>query len=104
MANTTTPANIHKDVPDDVSEDMEVDERQAFNQLIRPNDGYTSEGTYWADLPIGQRARFVLSSDAAEARNELSWLRNMFISDPLKPVSYYFKNFVLPGAGLGLEG
>ena len=104
MANTAPATGLRKASPDNYSEDMEVDERQAFNQLIHPEDGYTKDGTYWADLPIGQRVSFVLSSDAAEARNEASWLWNMFTNDPLKPVAYYFKNFVLPGAGLGLEG
>jgi hypothetical protein len=28
----------------------------------------------------------------------------MFKKDPLSPVSWYFKNAILPGAGLGLEG
>lgn len=28
----------------------------------------------------------------------------MFKKNPLSPLSYYFKNMVLPGAGLGLEG
>ena len=31
-------------------------------------------------------------------------LTRMMARDPLSPVSYYFKNFVIPGAGLLLEG
>lgn len=90
--------------PDKVQGDMEVHEKEAFRQLIWPEDSYTAEGTYWADLPLGKRIGWCLSQDSAEASKEFSWLWNMFKSDPLAPIGYYFKNFVLPGAGLGLEG
>jgi hypothetical protein len=86
------------------SEDMEIQEKEAFDKLIRPADSYTADGTYWADLPVGQRVSFVTSVDVAEARNEFGWLWKMFKTDPLSPIAYYFKNSVLPGAGLGLEG
>jgi len=85
-------------------EDMSTHETGAFNQLIRPDDIYTPEGVYWADLPFGQRIKFVGANDAAEARKELGSIWEMTKEDPLSPVSYYFKNMVLPGAGLGLEG
>lgn len=85
-------------------DDMELHEKEAFDKLMRPSDSYNADGQYWADLPIPQRIRFVTSTDAAEARSEFSWLGNMFKTDPLSPISYYFKNAVLPGAGLGLEG
>jgi len=87
-----------------VVEDMSTHETAAFNKLIRPDDIYTPEGVYWADLPIGQRIKFVGANDAAEARKELRSIWEMTKKDPLSPVSYYFKNMVLPGAGLGLEG
>lgn len=85
-------------------EEMEVHEKAAFDEVIRPADSYTPEGAYWADLPLRQRLNFCLTQDRVEASNELSWLWNMFKTDPLSPVGYYFKNCVLPGAGLGLEG
>ncbi|KAN0076469.1 Major facilitator superfamily domain containing protein [Elaphomyces granulatus] len=85
-------------------EDMSTHEIGAFNQIIRPDDIYTPEGVYWADLPFGQRIKFVGANDAAEARKELGSIWEMTKKDPLSPVSYYFKNMVLPGAGLGLEG
>ncbi|OXV06083.1 hypothetical protein Egran_06149 [Elaphomyces granulatus] len=85
-------------------EDMSTHETGAFNKLIRPDDIYTPEGVYWADLPFGQRIKFVGANDAAEARKELRSIWEMTKKDPLSPVSYYFKNMVLPGAGLGLEG
>ncbi|KAJ5167830.1 uncharacterized protein N7482_003424 [Penicillium canariense] len=85
-------------------EEMEVHEKAAFDDVIRPKDCYAPDGTYWADLPVSQRVNFCMEQDRAEASKELSWLWEMFKNDPLSPISYYFKNSVLPGAGLGLEG
>lgn len=85
-------------------ENMDINEKGAFDSLIRPDDSYTPEGIYWADLPLHKKAKFVLSYDGKEAARELGSVWNMFKADPLSPVSYYFKNMVLPGAGLGLEG
>lgn len=104
MADAANHTMAHESLPSPSSEDMETQEREAFDRLIRPDDSYTREGTYWADLPISQRVSFVASLDAREARSESTWLWNMFKTDPLSPISYYFKNAVLPGAGLGLEG
>jgi hypothetical protein len=85
-------------------EDMDVHEKEAFNALIRPDDSYTPEGVYWADLPLAKRIGFVGSYDAKEAKRELGLIGDMIKKDPLSPIGYYFKNMVLPGAGLGLEG
>lgn len=86
------------------SEEMEPHEKEAFDKLIRPADSYTPEGTYWADLPLSKRISFVRKVDSAENSAEMSWLWNMFKTDPLAPLGYYLKNAVIPGAGLGLEG
>ncbi|KAJ5133409.1 hypothetical protein N7526_004774 [Penicillium atrosanguineum] len=85
-------------------EDMDINEKGAFDSLIRPEDSYNPKGVYWADLPIGQKIKFVSSYDAGEAKRELGTIWSMMKEDPLSPVSYYFRNMVLPGAGLGLEG
>jgi hypothetical protein len=85
-------------------EEMEIHEKMAFDEVIRPSDSYTENGTYWADLPIGQRVNFVTTQDGIEARKELTWLWEMFKADPLAPIAHYFRTAVLPGAGLGLEG
>ncbi|KAJ6166763.1 hypothetical protein N7470_002210 [Penicillium chermesinum] len=85
-------------------EDMEVHEKAAFDEIIRPADSYLPDGRYWADLPVGQRIGFIMKQDREETAKEWKWLVEMFKADPLSPISYYFKNFVLPGAGLGLEG
>ncbi|KAL9090736.1 MAG: hypothetical protein Q9159_001792 [Coniocarpon cinnabarinum] len=84
--------------------DMSANEREIFNHLILPNDSYDHTGTYWADMNIGRRAKFVNGVDSAEARKELTSTWRMFKRDPLSPVSYYSKNMILPGAGLLLEG
>jgi hypothetical protein len=84
--------------------DMNPNERDAFDKLLRPDDCFTPEGVYWADLPISQRIGFVLKSENVEAKKELSELGAVIKADPLAPVGMYFKNYVLPGAGLLLEG
>lgn len=84
--------------------DMTPDERQIFNYLLHPDDSFNEAGVYWADLPLSQRVKFVAGYDRKESNRELAGIWAMFKKDPLSPVSYYFRNMVLPGAGLGLEG
>jgi hypothetical protein len=79
-------------------------EKAIFAYLLRPDDSYTPEGVYWADLPWKQRFRFVSKVDNEEAKKELSSIGRMMKKDPLSPIGWYFRNAVLPGAGLGLEG
>lgn len=79
-------------------------EKEIFRYLLQPEDSYTPEGVYWADLPFGKKVGFINKVNNAETKKELKTIWNMFKTDPLSPVSWYFKNCVLPGAGLGLEG
>lgn len=79
-------------------------ERQIFTKLVRPDDSYTPEGVYWADLPFSKRIAFVNKVNNEEAKKELGQIGTMMKADPLSPVAWYFRNAVLPGAGLGLEG
>ena len=79
-------------------------EKEIFRYLTQPDDSYTDEGVYWADLPLRKRLTFIKKTDAAEAKAEASSIWAMFKEDPLSPVSWYFRHAVLPGAGLGLEG
>lgn len=83
---------------------MTPNERQIFDYLLKPDDGYDEKGVYWADMSIVQRIKFVASGDGKEAKKELSSIWNMVKKDPLSPIPWYFRNMVLPGAGLGLEG
>ncbi|KAI1143513.1 MFS general substrate transporter [Hypoxylon sp. FL0543] len=79
-------------------------ERQIFSHLTHPDDSYTDNGVYWADLPFWKRYSFVSKVDRAESSKEANNIWAMVKEDPLSPVSWYFRNAILPGAGLGLEG
>jgi len=83
---------------------MKQNERDIFNHLILPDDSYNADGVYWADMPIGKRVAFVTKTDAQEAAKELRSIGRMMKADPLSPIGYYFRNMVIPGAGLLLEG
>lgn len=79
-------------------------ERRIFGYLTHPDDSFTPEGVYWADLPLRKRIGFVSRVQAAEDKKEFKAIGRMFKEDPLSPFAWYFRNAVLPGAGLGLEG
>jgi hypothetical protein len=79
-------------------------EKAIFAYLLHPDDSYTPEGVYWADLPIHKRIAFVAKTDNQEALKELRSIGSMMKKDPLSPIGWYLRNAVLPGAGLGLEG
>ncbi len=83
---------------------VQGEDRAVFAYLTHPDDCYTPEGVYWADLPFKQRISFVNKVQNEEAKKELRAIGAMMKADPLSPVSWYFRNAVLPGAGLGLEG
>lgn len=99
-----TPDGVHTPEFHKGVEGMSVEEKAAFDALIHPDDSYTPEGVYWADLPIWKRISFVGGYDAREAKRELGVIGDMMKKDPLSPIGWYFKNMVIPGAGLGLEG
>jgi len=88
----------------DIRQDMSENEASVFHALLHPDDLYTDNGTYWADLPMGQRVKFVTQVDKQEAKEEAAFFWQMFKKDPLAPLSHYFRTCVIPGAGLGLEG
>ena len=79
-------------------------ERAIFAYLTHPDDCYTPDGTYWADLPLRKRIAFTNRTHNEEALHELRSIGRMMKKDPLSPLSWYFRNAVLPAAGLGLEG
>jgi len=84
--------------------DMSLNETSVFQSLLKPDDSYDENGTYWADMGIGRRLGFVSKVDSREAKSELRSIWNMMKVDPLSPISFYFRNMVIPGAGLLLEG
>lgn len=81
-----------------------LDERRVFSHVTRPDDSYTPDGVYWADLPWRERLSFVSNVDGRAAAQELATIGSMVKKDPLSPVAWYFRHAVIPGAGLGLEG
>ena len=83
---------------------MNQNESEVFKSLLLPDDSYDEAGTYWADMPIWQRIKFVNKVDSAEAKKELKAIGRMMKKDPLSPLGYYMRNMVIPGAGLLLEG
>ncbi|KAJ0311923.1 hypothetical protein COL5a_005473 [Colletotrichum fioriniae] len=91
----------HEDYP---REHTTAHEREIFGHVTRPDDSYTTDGVYWADLPWWKRVNFVNKVDRDEAAKELRATGEMMKKDPLSPLTWYFRNAVLPGAGLGLEG
>lgn len=84
--------------------DMSPNEEGVFTSLLKPDDSYDENGTYWADMSIGKRIAFVNKVDSQEAKKELASIWAMTKADPLSPLAYYVRNMVIPGAGLLLEG
>lgn len=84
--------------------DMSNTESSVFRSLLLPDDSYDKDGTYWADMSIPKRIKFVNKVDSAEAASELKSIGRMMKADPLSPVGYYFRNMIIPGMGLLLEG
>lgn len=84
--------------------DMSNNEASVFRSLLLPDDSYDENGTYWADMKLGRKWNFIRKVDNAEALSELKTIGRMTKADPLSPVSYYFRNMVIPGMGLLLEG
>lgn len=84
--------------------DMNNDEASVFRSLLLPDDSYDENGTYWADMKLGKRINFIRKVDNEEAKKELKSIGRMMKADPLSPVSFYFRNMVIPGMGLLLEG
>jgi MFS family permease len=83
---------------------MNPNEAGVFKTILHPDDIYDENGVYWADMPLGQRIKFINKVDSAEAKKETTSILQMIKADPLSPVGYYTKNMVIPGAGLLLEG
>ncbi|KAI9781403.1 MAG: hypothetical protein M1839_005997 [Geoglossum umbratile] len=82
----------------------QISEREIFRHVLQPDDSYDANGTYWADLGIVRRIAFVTHADAKEAMKELTQIGRMIKKDPLSPISFYTRNYIIPGMGLGLEG
>jgi hypothetical protein len=79
--------------------------RATLDNILFPPDIYTSDThTYWADLPRGEKRRWVNRQSNAQARQELKHIGHMFKEDPLSPIRSYFSDYVVKGMGLFVEG
>lgn len=100
--------------------EMNPNEKGVFDFLLRPDDSFDPSGKYWADMGIRQRLKFVSTVDKAEVKKETNEFVTMYKtsagrwSGALAPLGwlmgfytlfgYYFKNCIIPGMGLLLEG
>lgn len=84
--------------------DMNDKESSVFRNLLLPDDSYDEAGTYWADMPLMKKIRFVNKVNNEEAKKELKSIGRMIKADPLSPLGFYVRNMIIPGAGLLLEG
>ena len=82
---------------------MSTEAESAFNDILFPPDSYEN-GTYWADLPIGERFRFVNRQSNSICREELCHIGRMIKKDPLSVVSSYFGTYAINGMGMFVEG
>ena len=92
----------------------------ALDATLYPDDSYTPDGTYWADLPRAERSRFVNKQFTTEWGRELreTWgarssatrargpARRTYgrHADPGAPLKAYWNKYVLTGMGLFVEG
>ena len=79
-------------------------ELEILRPVLYPDDSYTHDFVYWADLPLRQKVSFVLNVDKTEIAKEWAATKALFKRSKFGPVAWYFNNGILPGAGLGLEG
>ena len=82
----------------------EKTELEILSPVLYPDDSYTPDFVYWADLPLRQKVSFVLNVDKTEVAKEWAATKALFKRSKFGPVAWYFNNGILPGAGLGLEG
>ncbi|BEI85992.1 hypothetical protein CcaverHIS002_0602790 [Cutaneotrichosporon cavernicola] len=78
-------------------------EHPLFQDLC-PDDSYTPEGVYWADLPWKERQTWVNEQSNAETKRELKVVWDMFKKDPLSPLNAYCSRYVITGFGMFTEG
>lgn len=79
-------------------------DEELLREALYPSDSYAADGTYWADLPRGERMSFATTQFNTEARRDMSYVWNMFKNDPAEPFRAYWRKYVLTGMGLFVEG
>lgn len=76
---------------------------ELLHESLYPDDAYVGE-TYWADLPTGQRTKWINKQMSQETAREFGVVWEIFKKDPLKPWGLYFHNYVVTGLGFFTEG
>lgn len=84
-------------------DDNAIENREMFNHILYPDDMYKND-IYYGDMSSRERNAFIYEVESTESKKEFGQFLAMFKRNPISPVVWYFKNCVLPGAGLGLEG
>jgi len=100
---TLETSHLSQDDPS-VTSLSEKSELDILSHVLYPDDSYTPDFVYWADLPLKQKVRFVLNVDKTEIAKEWAATKALFKRSKFGPLAWYFNNGILPGAGLGLEG
>ncbi|GAA5877864.1 hypothetical protein JCM8547_002700 [Rhodosporidiobolus lusitaniae] len=75
-----------------------------LHSALFPPDSYTTNGTYWADLPRKERWSFINKQNREEASREFGEVWSMFKQDPMSPFRAYWNKYVMVGMGLFVEG
>ncbi|SPO05147.1 related to inorganic phosphate permease [Cephalotrichum gorgonifer] len=98
------PAGVYSRGESPPTDGTQLGTRAIFRHLTHPDDSYTPDGVYWADLPFLQRLAFINKVDREEAGREVKLATEAAKKNPLNPVTWYLKNSVLPGLGVGMKG
>ncbi|KAK4055359.1 hypothetical protein OIO90_003197 [Microbotryomycetes sp. JL221] len=77
---------------------------ELLDGYLLPDDCYTRDGVYWADLPFRERIKFVNDTTSAETKRELKLIWSDAKQDPAMPIRKYFNTYVMNGMGLFVEG
>lgn len=116
LTSTSSPSSAEtrqeKKVESGSEEDREASEgvisdraRATLDNILFPADIYTSDThTYWADLPLGEKTRWINRQNNLQAKQELRQIGQMFKQDPLSPLHAYTQNYIVKGMGLFVEG
>lgn len=64
-----------------------------LTSTILPPDSYTADGTYWADLPHGERSAFINKQMNEETLRELRVVGAMAKKDPFSPIGAYMSRY-----------
>ena len=82
---------------------LPAEHESLLKETLFPDDAYSGQ-TYWADLPAGQRTKWINKQHSAEASRERKEIREMFKADPLDPIYKYIRNYAITGVGFFTEG